>query len=246
MGMKPSVRVGRWIAPLLSLALLGGAMARASVIMVDFGRGAMPGVPAQGDTPAVPAVGDSMTAPGWTPYRHNQAAAASLLTTTGANSGYTLFHSGGSLQHLTELDNRPTNPRPPAAGYPESTLWDGVYDSNTRTFTLAGLDNSSTYNLVFYGWVNRPGAARLTDITINGTTQSYDPARVEGGLQGDSVSFLDLTPTDGKIQFTVARGAGNSSNWILGTMEIHTIPEPGSAVLMAFATVPVVLSRRRR
>jgi hypothetical protein len=211
--------------------LLASSLAQGAVIQIDFGRGYV------SETEV-----ETVTAPGWTPYRHNQTTTANLTTTTGTSSGYTLFHTGNSFSHMTEVGTPPTSPPSPANTYPLSSIYDAIYDGAPRTFTLGGLDNSLTYNLTFFGWVSR-GDSRLSSVTINGTKLIYEPALTSTGGQGGVATFLNLSPINGQINFTVASEISN--NWILSTLEIQSIPEVGSALLTCLASLPVVLARRR-
>ena len=108
--------------------------------------------------------------------------------------------------------------------------------------TLSGLNTSLTYNLTFYGYIARADS-RLTPITINGTTLQLEPGN--GTTTGNTVTFTNVAPSPtGTIVIDYSRGTG-VGNMVVNALEITSVPEPTSAMLLGALAMAPLLRRRR-
>jgi len=133
-------------------------------------------------------------------------------------------------------------------GYPVSATRDSLFvfaDSNginTATFSFSGLETDGTlYEVTVFGAFDPNLADRPpTNITIAGSTQSYDP-----NTPGE-VTFTNLQPNgSGDISFTVA-SANTSGPAFISVVSLTTIPEPGHYALMFGALGMACLLLKRR
>lgn len=203
---------------LFSILALTSA-ANAATMLVDFGATPTPG-----------------TAPAWNNFTVRDAGTAlALVDTTNVASGVTLtINSSFSL-----LAESPA----PGGSYPSTVSQDAFFKDSNATMTLSGLNTSLTYNLTFFAYINRPDS-RLTNISINGgTAVPLEPGM--GTITGNTITFSNVAPTpSGTIDIAYSRGAG-VGNLIINALEITSVPEPSSAMLLgAFAICPLL--RRRR
>ena len=202
---------------LFSLLALASA-ANASTILVDFG-----------------AVLTTGTTPTWNNFTDGTSGASlALVDTTNVPSGITLtINSSFSL-----LDENGA----PGAVYPSTVTEDAFFRPGDGRMTLSGLNPSLTYDLSFLGYINRTDS-RLTPITINGTTLQLEPGM--GTLSGNTVTFASVAPTlSGTIVIDYSRGAG-VGNMVVNAMEISSVPEPSSTVLLGSLAICPLLRRRR-
>jgi len=202
---------------LFSLLALASA-ANASTILVDFGAVATPGNSPTWNNFTSPTSGSSLA----------------LVDTTNTASGATLTLNTTFFL----LDENPA----PGGSYPSTVSEDAFFFDNNAQMTLSGLNTSLTYNLTFFAYIARSDS-RLTNVIINGTTIPLQPGN--GTTTGNTVTFSNVAPTlAGTIVIDYSRGAG-VSNLIINALEITSVPEPSSAmVLGAFAMTPLL--RRRR
>lgn len=134
-------------------------------------------------------------------------------------------------------------------GYPVSATRDAMFvfasasGINTATFSFSGLETDGTlYEVTVFGafdpnLANRPP----TNITIAGSTQSYDPN------DPGQVTFTNLLPNgSGEISFTVA-SSSTSGPAFISVVSLTTIPEPGHYALMfgALGMGCLLLKRRK-
>jgi uncharacterized protein (TIGR03382 family) len=203
--------------PFLCLLALASA-ANAATILVDFGAVVTPG-----------------TTPTWNNFTVGDLGTAqALVDTTNVSSGVTLTLNGS----FSLLDENAA----PSGPYPTTVTEDSFFAPGSRSMTLSGLNTSLTYNLTFYAYIAR-GDSRLTHITVNGNTVSLEPGN--GTTTGDSETLSNLVPNaSGELVIQYAKDPA-VGNLIINALEITSVPEPSSAmVLGAFALAPLL--RRRR
>ncbi len=229
----------------LAAAFLAPVVSSAATIYVDFGPsssfvGLLPG---KGETTGL--------AETWNNFTDNTTAGGAtlaLVNSTGATTGYSLATNG-----TFTILNEAANPTPS----PYSTLasGDAFYTANPRTLTLSGLNPSLTYSITIYGYANRTDS-RLSNVTIGGITQSYQPAFTFGpdgtnntaddNKGGGSTTFSNLVPSaSGEIAIGLSSAISPVNNFILGTMEINYIPEPSHSLLTLSGAAFLLLRRRK-
>lgn len=202
---------------LLTFLALASA-ANASTILVDFG-----------------AVLTTGTTPTWNNFTDGtNGASLALVDTTNLASGVTLtINSSFSL-----LDENAA----PGGSYPSTVSEDAFFRPGDGKMTLSGLNTSLTYNLTFFGYINRSDS-RLTPITINGTTLQLEPGM--GTTTGNTVTFTNVAPSPtGTLVIDYSRGAG-VGNMVVNALEITSVPEPSSAMLLGALAICPLLRRRR-
>jgi len=214
----------------LPLLLLASALKlSAATALIDFGPSATYGGLVAGKGPT--------TSPAnWNNFTElTGTSTLSLVDTSGVPFGG--ITADGAFNALNEAATPASSP------YPTTASGDAFFQNTTRTLTLSGLNNSLTYNIVIYGYINRT-EARQTNVLINGVTKSYQPGNFGGsGANGSSVTFTGIAPTAGNI--TIGLSGVGTTNYIFSVMEITSVPEPSVAFLGAAATAFLVIGRRR-
>jgi hypothetical protein len=125
----------------------------------------------------------------------------------------------------------------------------------TVDFTLKGLDNSATYDLIIYSdwkWGNRnypveqtTGSGLSGTYTINSTGPGSlveDTDSGAGADHGNWVRITGLTADGGELAFTGANGADAAFS---GFQLINTVPEPTTTALLGLGGLALILRRRK-
>jgi len=203
---------------LFSLLALASA-ANAATMLVDFGAIVTPG-----------------TSPAWNNFTNGAAGTSlALVDTTNSASGATLTINNAFFL----LDENPA----PSGSYPSTVSEDAFFKDDNASMTLSGLNTSLTYNLTFFAYINRADS-RLTNISINGgTAVPLQPGM--GTTTGNTITFTNVAPSPtGTIDIGYSRGAG-VGNLIINALEITSVPEPSSAMLLGALAICPLLRRRR-
>lgn len=147
--------------------------------------------------------------------------------TLAANSGFTGFNNngwGGSGDDYVMMEG-----------------WYGFRDAESLSVTgLGSAFTTNGYTVTIYG---DPGQVRTMDYVIGGQTETIISTGVFSGTftEGvDFVTFTGLTAAD----FTVTGNTTNSGRSAINGIIIQSVPEPGSAALVA-AGVGLLMRRRR-
>ena len=116
--------------------------------------------------------------------------------------------------------------------------------STGSTLTLSQLDPTLTYSFRFFASVFRGDSiSRNARYTVGGSSVELDPYNNSSTW---SAPISGISPdVNGNIVIDVRQGLGNNGgNYLLGIVEITTVPEPASAFLGALGLIPLL--RRRR
>lgn len=212
----------------------------ASTVLIDFGTSATNN--GNGET-----TGQLQT---WNNITSTAAHTTGLLkNSAGADTLITLSLGGAFFAATNE------SPKPPAGPYPTTASADAFYQNVPITLTLNNLNPAETYNITFYGFLSRD-TTRRTEVSIADNTQEYEASNMRTGgtndaptgatnPNGGSTTFLSVMPdSNGTIAMTIDQGTGNTGYYILGVMEITSVPEPSAAILALLGIAPLL--RRRR
>lgn len=175
-----------------------------------------------------------------------------LVDTTNASTGI-------SLQITSRFSGINTNGAIDAsAPYNSAATRDSFYGNTEEfsgqsnpnpSFTLSGLDPSSTYSFRFYASRTGAGDVRTTDYFVAGGISGVATLDVANNVS-NTASVVGITPdTFGQIQISLAAAStnNNSNHFIyLGALEIVAVPEPSSAGLLLAGGVAALGIRRRR
>lgn len=163
-----------------------------------------------------------------------------LLDSTGATSGVTLTvtfsgpidigAAGGGADY--------GGPYPAAvAAWPSAAIADGFFSQpsnggNTMTLTFSGLDNSTTYDLLFYGSRGNNGSNSSFAVTGAGGTVNTGIANVFNN-SSLTASAAGISPNSGEI--SVVYGFPSTGSSALNAMSLSAVPEPSTIGLLGLA-----------
>ena len=216
---------------ILSLVLAASANLHAATILIDLGSGDV----------TTPTPITYRTAGNWNNITNSTSGSVTNLIDSEGNattfdiavtSGFgsiNTAHSGGS------------------PGLTPTTASVDSFFSNSgagSTLTLSDLDPSLTYSFRFFASVFRTDSiSRNGRYTVDGNSVELDPYNNSATW---SAPITGISPdVNGNIIIDTRQGAGNSGgNYLLGIVEITTVPEPATAFLAALGIIPLL--RRRR
>ena len=221
----------------LTAVLTLGINASANTLMFDFGE---------------------ITTPSGNNYNNvtqNQLPIFNALDTTGAGTGIGLTTEGfnpGSNQNGT------STPGGDAAIFDTMATVDNLFGHTANfnqpaplplgTLTLTGLDSSgaTTYDFVFFGSRMSVSDNRETQFAISGANS--DIGYLDPSNNTDNVAIVTgmIPDAAGVITIDVSPGPNNvnsSGFFYLGAMQITTVPEPASLVLLSLGGVLVAMRR---
>ncbi|HVJ47232.1 MAG TPA: hypothetical protein VM511_12640 [Luteolibacter sp.] len=224
----------------LLFALFLPAPLHATTVLIDFGSSSSTN--GNGLTTGQPQT--------WNNVTNYAAHTTGLLKNTAGNDTAITLTLGGAFSNIAS-----EAPKPVSSPYPTTATGDAFFQSTPITLTLNNLNPEETYNITFYGFLSR-STTRNTSVSISDATQSYEASNMRTGgtdaaptgmtnPNGGSTTFLSVSPdSNGVISMNIAQGSGNTGFYILGVMEITSVPEPSAALLSLLGTVPLLLRRR--
>lgn len=176
-----------------------------------------------------------------------------LIDSTGTASGVTL-----SVSFTQTYDTGAAGSGADYAGpypatvstWPTTALSDGFFSQinnggSTMNMSFTGLDNSASYDLMFYGARGGTGTAlnqALYTVTGGNGTSNRTSSVLNNSSQ--TPEFLGVTPNGGTILVSFTRGSAGTGS--LNAMSITTVPEPATVGfgLVALGSVFIMLRRR--
>ena len=114
-------------------------------------------------------------------------------------------------------------------------------------FTFSGLDDSKTYEVVFYGGHDQAGDGRSTidfSLTTGSSTSPTNQSLDTFDNQTDVLTYSGLSSSGGTVQFLLDNNDVASAEGWLNFVSIEVVPEPGSLALLGVGGL-FVLRRRR-
>lgn len=189
-----------------------------------------------------------------------------VLDITGASTDIDVTYVSGSLSSSRNISNVDTGATPPPtlqSGF--GLLNNGIvandylWGSTPLVFTLSGLDSGSTYDLTIYG--ARASGTRSTNYQALGSTLFSENQRngvssaTSGTVQltngydvGDVNDFLELTVFSGispdiNNEITIT-ATGLNTYYYLNAMQIVSVPEPSSMLLIGLGSLLMARIRR--
>lgn len=180
---------------------------------------------------------------------------ANAIDDTGASTGITIAIT--SRFNAINTDGTSSG----AAPYPSFATADSFYGNALAPFnsqpiianstvTFSNLAIGTAYSFTFYA--SRMGVSdnRTSRYTLTGAGSPQFGELDASNNIGNSVTVSNVLPNvSGVITLDVGAGTGNTNPtgfYYLGAVEIHSVPEPGSALLVLSATGLVAIRRRRR
>ncbi len=240
--MHLSLRNPRFLLPALFLALLP-SLGQAATELIDFG--------ASGRQTTVGPTGLF-----WNNVTEinggNVLAPVNLIDTTSAPTGITLLvtsrFNGTNTDGTTASTLYPSSVSSDSLFGNTGTGFNGIEALNP-TFTLSGLTVGVPYDFTFYASRGGVSDVRTTDYFVSGSINGTTKLNVANNIN-NSVSVFGITPTAaGEITISLSAAADNTNGnkfIYLGALEIQSVPEPGSAVLIAGGAALILLRKRRR
>lgn len=221
------------------ISALAGVSAQAATVLIDFGRADNPA----GSTyniASIPANGDNVTTGNLALFDTGLAATGWTVNVT--ENGSNLGGTAGSGADVSAF---------PAAlaGFETEALEDSIFgnpngvDPAGLLVTISGLDNSKTYDLLFYG---SRSSQNSPDQTWSLTLGTGGASVVHSSLD-NTTTVVDWdglsTNGSGVIAFQISNGGAGGLALNFG--QIVEVPEPGSLALLGLGGL-LVASRRRR
>ncbi len=164
-----------------------------------------------------------------------------LRTTTDASTNYGLNITVSGFSGSTDINQSS------ASFTPANAYRDGFYGAfpgsglGSSTILLTGLDPATTYTFTFFGSVNR-AETRASRYTIG---DQFVELEARNNVSTWSQPISATPDSSGNLEIIMSRATANTSqSYMLNVMKIDYIPEPGTAMLSAFALLPLL--RRRR
>jgi hypothetical protein len=219
----------------LGLAFTG----QAETIYIDFGR-----------------TGAETTASGWNNVAATVGGTANNTTTingqgTPGTPSVELIDSTGTATGAAGSGADYAGPYPATVStWPTTALSDGFFSQinnggSTMNMSFTGLDNSASYDLMFYGARGGTGTAlnqALYTVTGGNGTSNRTSSVLNNSSQ--TPEFLGVTPNGGTILVSFTRGSAGTGS--LNAMSITAVPEPATVGfgLVALGSVFIMLRRR--
>lgn len=216
------------IIGIIGITGLLAATASATTVLIDFGDSASPTTGA---------------ADAWNNVTSSSAGlkSSNLVTSLGGSTNYGLNITVSGFSGSTDINQSTASPTPASA------YRDGFYGAfpgsglGSSTILLTGLDPAVTYTFTFFGSVNR-GETRASRYTIGGESVELE-ARNNVSTWSDPISAAP--DSSGNLEIVISRAAANTAqSYMLNAIKIDYIPEPSTAMLSAFAILPLLLRRR--
>lgn len=227
------------LAALASTSLIA-ADADAATVLIDFGRTTNTTGGVYNDVTLASSSGSATTGD------------VALSNTGSAPTGWTInFTENGSGNGGPAGGGADVNSFPPAvSSFATTALQDSLFFNDgggtniSAVITIDGLDNSKTYDLLFYGSRGNGQSANQT-WTITKGSGGGGPVTHASGLNSTTVVDWNNVSTDGNnvIEFTItATGDGQAGAINFG--QIIEVPEPSSLALLSLGGL--LIARRRR
>jgi hypothetical protein len=177
-----------------------------------------------------------------------------LIDSTGAASGVTLsvaftqtYDTGAAGSGADYAGPYPAK----VSTWPAAAVSDGFFSQinnggSTMNMSFSGLDDSLTYDLMFYGARGTGSGLNQAKYTVTGAAGATE--RTSSVLNNDTQTpeFLGVAPVSGVI--TVAFTRGSSGTGSLNAMSVTAVPEPSLAagILAAVASVGLFFRQKIR
>ncbi len=241
----------------LTTAMMLACPTDAALVLIDFGTA----IATTGNAGGVQYndIGiTGFTSVGLAPLQANGAAGTTnpidLLNTGNTSSGWTLqmellVASKGVFGNQTGAANLNHGPFPTLLDDIEATALGSFMFLNRNEnvmWTLAGLDDTKTYNIVVYGNGRNLNNGLMSFTPVIGSGTDYTPKSMDTNfaqsVNDDVLAWNGVAPVGGVIQFSTLSG---NEGWLNFASIQEVVPEPGSLACVALGGLAMLRRRRQ-
>ncbi len=184
---------------------------------------------------------------------------ADAIDTAGSSTGISLtVTSATGFNEVGPNDSGTDSPGAPASGFfSGDTTNDALFGHSSNfnvgaprdlvEYTIAGLDNTLTYDFTFYASRGTVSDIREAQYDVSGANSGQ--ALLDAGNNVSNIAHvLGIAPAAGNITLTIQAGPNNSNGsgfFYLGGLDITSVPEPASMLLLTLGGIGMLSCRRR-